>query len=143
LKFTTQQLLDHPKFAQLTGTAAKAFKPQTANAAPGVRIRQDSKPLMNELEQEWFNLLKTDNTILHLRAQVLKFLIGNNAFYRPDMTAMVGAVLHAWECKGPRGMKNQDRGYLALKSAAAQWPEVRFILVFKDGGAWKSQEVLA
>ena len=39
MKFTTQQLLDHPKFAQLTGTAAKAFKPQTANAAPGISFR--------------------------------------------------------------------------------------------------------
>jgi Holliday junction resolvase RusA-like endonuclease len=43
MKFTTQQLSDHPKFATLTGTAAKQspgavpLKLETANAVPGVK----------------------------------------------------------------------------------------------------------
>jgi hypothetical protein len=39
-------------------------------------------------------------------------------------------------------MKNVDRGILALKVAASSWPEVQFILIWKEQGVWNFQEVL-
>lgn len=117
------------------------------------RIRQDTKPLMNKLEQEWFNHLAADSKITMLRPQALRFKLANGAWYKPDITGWVSvvpvvpavpgpAVLTAWECKGPSQMKNVDRGMLALKCAAAQWPEIKFILVWKQDGVFRTQEVL-
>jgi len=112
------------------------------------RIRQSAKPLMNKLEQEFFNRLKTRGSdcvrieyIHHLRPQALKFKIANNAFYKPDITGFCDGRLHAWEVKGNKG-KNLDRGKLALKVAASAWPEVVFILAWKTDGQWNEQRIL-
>jgi len=112
------------------------------------RIRQSAKPLMNKLEQEFFNGLETRGTdcstfplIGSLRAQALKFKIANNAFYKPDITGFCDGRLHAWEVKGNKG-KNIDRGKLALKVAASAWPEVVFILAWKTDGQWNEQRIL-
>jgi hypothetical protein len=79
--------------------------------------------------------------ISNLRAQAIKFKIGNNAFYKPDMTGEIAGIWHAWEVKGNKG-KNIDRGKLALKVAASAWPEVVFILAWKTDGQWNEQRIL-
>jgi len=105
------------------------------------RIRQSSKPLMNKLEQEAFDRVgRIYFGISNLRAQAIKFKIGNNAFYKPDITGILNDKWVAWEVKG-NGGKNIDRGILALKVAATQWPEIRFILIWKYCGAWREQIV--
>lgn len=111
------------------------------------RVRQSSRPLLNCLETEWFNYLSVRQPgwpeIKYLRAQAIKFKIAANAFYKPDMTATLGGKMVAWECKGLRG-KNIDRGILALKVTAHQWPEVEFRLVWKDReGQWQSQTIIS
>ncbi len=101
------------------------------------RIRQSEKPELNRLESEWFARLPA----LHgVRPQSIKFRLARNAFYKPDFFSF--ALRTAWEVKGLKG-KNIDRGKLALKVAASAWPEIKFILVWKDEqGQWQEQHVL-
>ena len=131
-------------------SGAVPLKMETANAAPGIRIRQDSKPLMNKLEAEWFAILSAQfPNYPRPRAQAKRYKLANGAWYRPDVTASSWpdeggwARETAWECKGPSCMKNVARGLLAIKFAAAQWPEIAFWLVWKEKNQWKSQKVLA
>ena len=129
-------------FIRANATDAFGILPQQAN---GKRIRQSEKPLMNKLEQAWFSQLSMfsfeGERVNGLRAQAIKFKIGGNAFYKPDMTGWRGGRLTAWECKGI-AVKNIDRGKLALKVAAHQWPEVDFWLVWKQDGQWQQQRIL-
>ena len=117
--------------------------------APSKRIRQDAKPLMNKLESAWFDALNVQfPNYPRPRAQAKRYKIANGAWYKPDITATswpqeVGPDCEtAWECKGPDCMKNVARGKLAIKCAAAQWPEVAFFLVWKKSGQWQQQRVL-
>jgi hypothetical protein len=72
----------------------------------------------------------------------MRFKIASGAWYKPDFTAFVAGQLTAWECKGPKTGKNVDRGVLALKCAAAQFSEVRFILCWREGLNWFTQQIL-
>ena len=122
--------------------AAKQNLVDGLNVAPGVRIRQDSKPLLNGLEQEWFNLLKAGRTVENLSAQALRFKLANGAFYKADIVGWVHGRLTAWECKGGKKMKGIAKSNLTMKVAAQQWPMVSFILVWKDNGGWCQQLIL-
>ena len=137
-----QARLERARSGQKT-SGAVALKAQTANAAPGVRIRQDSKPLLNKLESQWFNMLKASGNVHNLSAQALRFKLANGAWYRCDIVGWVNGRLTGWECKGPSCMKNVARGILTVKIAAAQWPEVDFILVWKERGEFRQQKILA
>ena len=133
--------------AGLTGSAAFANPVAVNTKAKDKRLRQDLKPLMNKLEQAWFNHLTAEGTYNSLRAQAKRYRIANGAWYKPDITGRShsgdGAPReHAWECKGPRQMKSMARAMLTIKVAAAQWPEVTWILVWKDDGQWKEQTVI-
>ena len=132
--FKRQVVYSEMADACLQWTVEKACRPDK-------RIRQSAKPIMNKLEQDWFSLLLKCPSIDHLRAQAIKFKIGNNAFYKPDITGWVSGRLTAWECKGNAG-KNIDRGKLALKVAASAWPDVEFILVWRIDGIWKQQLIV-
>lgn len=124
---------------------AVALKADTTNAAPGIRIRQDSKPLMNGLEQEWFNRLKANGAVRNLSAQAMRFKLANGAWYQPDMVGWIGdqlTRLTAWECKGGKKMKGIAKSTLTLKVAAQQWPNVDWFLVWKDGGTFRQQLIL-
>jgi hypothetical protein len=113
------------------------------------RLRQSSKPLLNKLEREWFNFLIAGWPNYPVpRAQAIRLKIGNGAWYKGDISALSwpqpeGPPMPTiWECKGPKEMKNVARGILAIKTAAAQWPEIAFWLVWKDGSVFKQQRVL-
>lgn len=112
------------------------------------RIRQSDK-LMNGLEAEFFERIRYEYpNYPRPKPQAVKLKISNGAFFKPDffVTAWPHAGGHAmataWEVKGLKG-KNIDRGKLALKCAASAWPEIKFILVWKDEqGNWQEQLVL-
>lgn len=100
------------------------------------RIRQSTAPEMNKLESEWFHHIHH----LGARPQAIKLKLARSVFYKPDFFS--ARTLTAWEVKGLKG-KNIDRGKLALKVAATAWPEIKFILVWKDAnGMWQKQHVL-
>lgn len=109
---------------------------RTASKAKLKRIRQSDKPEMNRLESEWFHHIHH----LGARPQAIKLKLARSVFYKPDFFSPT--TMTAWEVKGLNG-KNIDRGKLALKCAATAWPEIKFILVWKDEqGQWQEQHVL-
>jgi hypothetical protein len=119
--------------------------------ASPTRIRQDPKPLMNKLEQDWFNVLSVQYpNYPRPRPQAKRYRLGNGIWYKPDVSVStwpnrnpdgsVGSDMETcWEVKGPHAFRG---GFENLKVAAGLWPEVRWILVWRERGEWHTQEVL-
>lgn len=107
---------------------------------PKKRIRQSTKPLLNKLEAEWFNVL-TSRYSYHRSnptlCQSVRFKLGNGIWYKPDF--FVPFIPEAFEVKGPHAFRG---GLENLKVAAHQYPMIRWMLVWKENGEWKEQEVL-
>lgn len=119
--------------------------PPDAKAKPARRLRQDKPP--NKLEAAWLEVLKYRYPGAVIHAQSMRFKLASGAWYKPDACACVSDSIGisprwtAWETKFLKG-KNADRGILALKCAAHQFPEICFVLVWKDeDGQWKEQIV--
>ena len=123
-------------------------------AAEGKRIRQGAKPLLNKLETEFYESLKHYHPGATIWKQALRWKLGNGIWYKPDFVAFTAFYpegypktmppvkqikLTAWEVKGPHAFRG---GFENLKVAASLYPEVRWVLVWKEDGAWKQQEVL-
>lgn len=120
---------------------------ETAPTKPAKRIRQDSKPLMNNLETEWLQELYADFPecpISTFRAQAKTYRLANGLRYTPDFTAVInifpgGLKETAWEVKGK--WVDGD-SFPKLKMFAAVWPEIRVILAWKDArGKWQEQTI--
>lgn len=101
------------------------------------RIRQDKNPLMNKLESEWFEKLKTFFPSRIIRPQSLRFRLANGLWYKPDFTSI--DMKMAWEVKGPFAHRG---GFENLKMAAACYTEWKWRLVWKENGRWMDQEIL-
>jgi hypothetical protein len=114
-----------------------------ASARPAKkRIRQDSKPLMNRLETEYWRILCEKYGDPFVKPQALRFKLANGLWYKPDFSVIqpwVAAKVICYEVKGPFAFRG---GFENLKSAAFQWPQVKFILVWKENGIWQEQEIL-
>jgi len=110
---------------------------------PPKRIRQSTKPLMNKLEQEWFEVLKLRFTVI--MPQSLRFMLGNGVWYKPDFVCWPAGFdsadprMRAFECKGPFAHRG---GFENLKIAATKYPAIRWTLAWKENGEWKEQLVL-
>ena len=116
------------------------MKPVTAKQSK--RIRQDSKPLMNGLETEYHRILCEKYGDPYVKPQALRFKLANGLWYKPDFSVIqpwVAAKVICYEVKGPFAFRG---GFENLKSAAFQWPQVQFILVWKKNGIWQHQEIL-
>jgi hypothetical protein len=105
------------------------------------RMRQGEKP-PNKLESDWRSYMEEEQPGVKFRAQSIRFRLANGAWYKPDLMAWLNMRVVCWETKGPKQGKNVDRGILTIKFAATAWPEVLFILVWRDSGGWHQQEVL-
>jgi len=140
---------------QVAAHNAKHGQPQTADqmraevighykftpnqSPPKKRIRQDTKPLMNKLEREWFNVLSGMASTKNLRAQALRFKLANGLWFKVDITCEVDGKMTCFEVKGPFAFRG---GFENLKSAATLFAEWDWFLVWKDGGQWKTQKIL-
>jgi hypothetical protein len=117
------------------------YKPETT---PPKRIRQSSKPRLNKLETEFKNLLEVWGGSF-ITAQAMRFELATGLWYKPDFVVFPGKLdsqdprIRAYEVKGPHAFRG---GFENLKMAARQWPDVQWILVWKEDGAWKEQVVL-
>jgi hypothetical protein len=106
------------------------------------RIRQSTKPLLNKLESEWFEVLKCRWKIIV--PQGLRFMLANGTWYKPDFIVWpVGWEsddhrLRAFECKGPHAFRG---GKENLKIAAHQYPQIKWELVWKKDGQWQEQTI--
>lgn len=114
------------------------------------RIRQDAKPLMNKLESEWCEMLKRHAVetgwegghkgyVFNIRVQAKRYRLGNGIWYKPDFTGTVDLRETAWEVKGPHAFRG---GFENLKVAASAYPEIKWVLAWKEQGRWLTQEVL-
>jgi hypothetical protein len=114
--------------------------PQIAKTSPK-RVRQGEKP-PNKLESDWRRHMEAEQPGVKFRAQAMRFRLANGAWYKPDLMAWLNCRVICWETKGPKQAKNVARGILTIKFAAAAWPEVCFILVWRENGVWQQQEIL-
>ncbi len=110
---------------------------------PPKRIRQSTKPLMNKLEQRFFDHLCIQHK--HLYAQAITFRLANGVRYTPDVFCFEWVWQHetrnvAWEVKGPWFT---DDAKVKIKLFAAAYPEILVLLVSedKDTGLWHNQIV--
>ena len=112
------------------------------------RIRQSSKPVMNELETEFYATIKDRYpNFPKPRPQSVTFKLANGVRYTPDFFTTcwprpMGNGQHkavAWEVKGPWFT---DDAAVKLKVFAAEYQDILVILAWKDNGAWQQQEVL-
>jgi hypothetical protein len=132
----------------------KAQRASEADKTAAIRrVRQETKPLMNKLESDWFRALSSNPEVIKctLRAQSKRLKLGNGVWYKPDMTALTVTGITdretiskeiAWECKGPKQMKGMAKGMMTIKVAASQYPEIEFRLVWRESGQWFQQIVL-
>lgn len=135
---------------------AKIIYDSTNSAFPEAkkkRIRQSSKPLMNKLESQWYEQLKMvfPQEINRIRVQAFRVKLASGTWYKPDFFLMrdPGVTVNydfpskdrviAWEVKGPHAFRG---GKEFLKIAAYQYPEIKFVLVWKENGQWVTQEIL-
>ena len=142
--WSEEQLREHERKPRTGAHPSSAAT--TVIAAPGKRVRQSAKPLMNKLETEWLNIIKDRSpNYPPIRIQSLRFRLSRSSWYKPDFFAALWptpdgpAKATAWEVKGPHAFRG---GLENLKMAASLYPEVRWLLVWKESGSWKEQEIL-
>ena len=111
-----------------------------------VRVKQSPKPLLNKLEQEWFDILSGRfPNYPRPRAQAVRFKLCNGVTFTPDIFAVSWpqsngpASPTAFEVKGKHAW---DDAIVKIKMAAHEWPEIVWILAWKDNGEWKQQKIL-
>jgi hypothetical protein len=110
-----------------------------AKAVASRRVRQSSKPLMNRLETEFHQHLVDRFNPAQISCQSIKLRLANGLTYLPDFIVFSPHGVLAFETKG----KWIDGDSIPkLKMAAAVYPCIKFTLVWKIGGVWKSQEIL-
>jgi len=110
---------------------------------PMKRIRQGEIKL-RPWENEWKASLEASGDWVNVKGQSIRVRLANGAWYKPDITAKLFGqreALFAWEVKGGKKMKGVAKGILALKVAAALYPEIVWILVWKEAGSWRQQIV--
>lgn len=150
MKLTPHQLDEVLKRREIMKRNAHLFK----FSAPGVsppdhpvksssqpkRLRQSSKPLLNKLECEFQSHLTRYAGLVHIRAQAKTYKLANGVRFTPDFTAKseYGNEV-AYEVKGPHAFEDS---MVKLKCAAALWPDVTWILVWKVNGCWHEQQIL-
>lgn len=111
------------------------------------RLRQKSKPLLNKLETEYFNLIEHKfPNFPPIRAQAKTFRLCNGVRYTPDLSCSYWPVEDGpstetcWEIKGP---KSWDDAIVKIKMAAHEFPEICWRFVWKDPAkGWIEQRVL-
>jgi len=105
---------------------------------PAKRIRQDSKPTMNKLEQAWFEKIKQDLFTAKVYVQAMKFKLCNGVTYCPDFVV----VQHAGHmiCYETKGFMRDDAA-IKIKMAAKEFPNFTWILAWKESNEWKTQTI--
>lgn len=120
--------------------------PAGSNPARPPRIRQSSKPLMNKLETQYFNLIKDRYpNYPPVRAQAKTFRLCNGVRFTPDLSCSIWPVEQGparetcWEIKGP---KSWDDAIVKAKMAAHEYPEICWRFAWKHEGKWCEQILL-
>lgn len=108
------------------------------------RIRQSTKPLLNNLEEEFMLTLvpQFDEAGWIVVPQSIRFRLANGLYYKPDFL-VIGqpgvSTMVGYEVKGPHAFRG---GFENLKMAAHQYTWITWVLAWKDDGNWMYQTVL-
>ena len=140
----------------LVGSALKTWNKsrRVILESPKKRIKQSSKPTMNNLEQEFYDRHSSKCLKFPMLSQRLTFVLANGVKYTPDFFCfdfqahvMESGLLHyatggptAWEVKG---RKAWDDAVVKLKVAASVYPQIAWWLVWKDKTGWRWQRVMS
>lgn len=144
MKLTTEQLKDMGYVESRPGLFTRVTEKGVDNVRveipppPPKRIRQSSKPLLNNLEQKWLSVLQQQRDAI-IYAQSMRFKLANGIWYKPDFLVFHGPIVTAYECKGPHAFRG---GFENLKVAAHQYPNIKWVLVWVENGMWREQVVL-
>lgn len=105
------------------------------------RLRQSTKPLMNKLETDFFEMMKRKHPGWKLHPQAITLRIGNGIRIKPDFFAITPLGMTCWETKG-KWVDGDSFG--KLKMAATTYPEITFWLAWREGrtGSWEMQRIL-
>jgi len=101
---------------------------------PKKRLRQSGKPLLNELEKSWRNVLIASGHKVLEQAITLR-LDPPFKRYRPDLAYQLHGTLVLVECKGHHRFR--EKGIARVALAAKTYPMFRFELVERNGVDWK------
>lgn len=102
------------------------------------RIRQDTKPLMNKLEERYYNdCLKCLSATVSIQA--IRFRLANGLWYKSDFVVWWPRGPEAIEVKGPHAFRG---GFENLKMAASTYPFIEWTLVWEALSEWQRQTVL-
>lgn len=106
--------------------------------APAIRIPRQRRP--NATESRWLEHARLVRPFCSIRYEAITFRLASGALYTPDFSGWNGATL-VWCCevKGPH--IHSSRSVLAFKSAAAEWPTVRWIFAQWTGDRWAETEI--
>lgn len=124
--------------AQITGQLAKPA-PKPADA---IMLRQSAAPKLNKTEAAWLEVLNRDlPPEWRVLTQSITLRLANGCRYTPDFAMLHGPTGAArfYEVKGHM----RDDAAVKLKVAAAQFPAWAFWLVWRKGGQWQQQRILA
>lgn len=121
---------------------------------PSKRLKQRSAPVMNKLEQEFYERHRDQYPFNPpMRPQAIRFSLGNGVSFTPDFFSFMwpyrvlkdGNLVEgpdmptACEVKGKHAW---DDAIVKLKVAARIYPEIRWFLVWKDATGWNHQLIL-
>lgn len=105
------------------------------------RLRQSDKPVLNILEQEFFDTyLSPPACSLLVYPQGIRLELARGHWFKPDFFVPgTPEQPTAFETKGPHAFRG---GFENLKVAARVHPWCKFVLCWKEGCEWKQQIVL-
>ena len=103
------------------------------------RLRQRTKPEMNNLEIRFYQRQRALFPGRTFLAQSVRFKLANGIWYKPDLFCLEFDPPTAWEVKGPHSFRG---GFENLKVAAHCYPGIRWLLVWEENGAWAEQVIL-
>ena len=116
-----------------------------AELVAGKRVRQSHKQ-PSKVHRDWGDHLKTFVPKESLYEEAITLKLCNGVRYRADWMVIYGLTqpptaykITAYECKGAF---MYDDARKSLLFAAKEYPWIRFMLVCRQNGQWKQQEIL-
>lgn len=141
-----------PPIVVKTSDLKKGLAGAQVTAPAKKRLRQSDKPVMNKLEERFYETKLRPEYVDQGQAvhiQAVRLELARGIWYKPDffLPAVVGGKdcvgrqALAYEVKGPKVFRG---GFENLKVAARVHPWIRFYLVWEDedDGHWERQEIL-
>ncbi len=142
---STEQKVPSPEL-QAIGCKRIRSQPDVGVDRLSRRIRQDSKPLLNKLEQNYYEEVICNKFLgsSPISIQSIRFRLGNGIWYKPDFflwytSTVLPCKPMGIEVKGPYVFRG---GFENLKVVANQYQWIKWVLVWKENGSWKEQVVL-